>query len=191
MNLQLMLVMTLSNTLTQVFPNTERLVHAYMQTRWFRFVFVFNTFRTSVTCWRCCVDCFDITEKSSRRDIGGYLVTITASGTSRVILSPSRRVSHCVARYIDLDSAVSSADCWEEAEGVVGVIGSTTCNLIAVTSLQLKLRRPRKLRSLRSLQLRLLPHVETFSLLVKVIPWEVLELNLQHHYQNLQQLKLQ
>ena len=49
MNLQLMLVMTLSNTLTQVFPNTERLVHAYMQTRWFRFVFVFNTFRTSVT----------------------------------------------------------------------------------------------------------------------------------------------
>ena len=65
---------------------------------------------------------------------------------------------------------------WEEAEGVVGVIGSTTCNLIAVTSLQLKLRRSRKLRSLRSLQLRLLPHVGTFPLLVKVIPWEVPEL---------------
>ena len=74
----------------------------------------------------------------------------------------------------------SSADCWEEAEGVVGVIGSTTCNLIAVTSLQFKLRRSRKLQSLRSLQLHLLPHVGTFPLLVQVIPWEVPELNLQH-----------
>ena len=124
-----------------------------------------------MTCWRCCVDCFDITEKSSRREIGGYLVNITASGTSRVILSPSRRVS--VARYIDLDSAVSSADCWEEAEGITGIIGSATCNLLAVTSLFLKLRKFRKLQSLRFLQLHLLPHVGIFSLLVKVNPYLV------------------
>ena len=90
MNIQMLVYNDSSNTLTQVFPNTERLVHAYMQTRWFRFVFVFNTFRTSVTCcmvmlrwlfwhyreeqqtrhWR--LPC----HHHSKRDIKSYLVTI-------------------------------------------------------------------------------------------------------------------
>ena len=128
--------------------------------------------RTSVTWWRCYAVCFDIEER--------------ADETAGITLSTSQQAEHQELPYhhregvsvgdlatLSLQHIVWSCH-WEGADKVVKVAGDTTCNLLAVTRPHLDLQRFRKLQSLCFLQIRLLPLVETFPLLVKVLLYLVM-----------------